>query len=90
MSTNENQSRKLPARFTYKKVGNMSYEVSTNPNYPGTDTAVELGTVWRTRDGWSARNTLGTLVVDDSPISRATAAGCLSARSDSVPGDDES
>ena len=44
-----------------------------------------MGLVWKTYpDGYSARNVAGRLVVNDSPISRATAIGVLAQRQQDI------
>ncbi len=60
-----------------RRVGNSTYEVSVD--------GVVVGTVWRTRYGWSARTVAGTLATEDYPGSRGVAVGVLvSARRDEV------
>jgi hypothetical protein len=56
----------------------MTYEVRDEADRP-------LGTVWRTRTGWSARNASGRTVVDDYPGSRAVAASNLRNRQETEP-----
>lgn len=57
-------------KLTYKRVGNMTYNVFLD--------GVCVGLVWRTRHGWSAENNSGVIVVEDYPGSRGVAAGVLS------------
>jgi len=52
-----------------RRLGTATFEVAVGGDV--------VGTVWRTRYGYSARTSAGTLAVDDSSISRATAIGVL-------------
>ena len=59
----------LPKRFTFRRVGIMTYDVVV-----GRDT---VGMVWRSRFGWSASLPDGEKVVEDYGGSRDTAASVL-------------
>jgi len=52
--------------FTYRRIGTSTYDIVLDGH--------RVGTVWRTRTGWSGATASGRQVVDDYPGSRGVAA----------------